>query len=178
MFKRSDTAIQGTYILKSLSRDDSRGWFGRVFCASVFEELGLNPHIAQINHSLSRQKGTLRGLHYQLHPNEETKLVCCIRGSVWDVVLDLRPTSPTFKQWFGQKISSKNRLMMYVPQGCAHGFLSLEDNSEIIYFVSEFYTPERGRGVRWNDPAFAIKWPILPLIVSEKDQSHQDFVIQ
>ena len=141
-----ETTIEGAFILQPHLKEDSRGFFGRLFCASLFQERGINPRIAQINNSLSKQQGTLRGLHYQVAPYAETKLVRCTQGAVWDVVLDVREKSPTFGQWFGQELNAENRWMMYVPQGCAHGFISLSDQAEVIYFVSEFYSPEHERG--------------------------------
>jgi dTDP-4-dehydrorhamnose 3,5-epimerase len=129
----------------------------------------------QVNNSLSAQKGTLRGMHYQLAPKAETKLVRCIRGALYDVILDLRPDSPTFGKSFGAELSAENRRMMYVPKGFGHGFVTLTDDTEAFYFVDEFYGPEQERGVRWNDPRFAISWPIEPVVISDKDRGHRDF---
>ena len=167
--------VQDAYVIKPQPKGDSRGFFGRLFCASFFAKAGLNPLVMQINNSLSEQKGTLRGLHYQLAPRQETKLVRCVRGAIWDVVLDLRKDSPTYKKWHAQELSADNRLMMYVPQGCAHGFITLEHDTEIIYFVSESYAIDLERGVRWDDAQFGIKWPLEPTVISEKDLSHSDY---
>jgi dTDP-4-dehydrorhamnose 3,5-epimerase len=156
-------------------RGDDRGFFARMFCENEFAQAGLTPKFVQINNSLSAVKGTLRGMHYQLPPRAETKLVRCVRGKLWDVILDLRPNSPTFGRWFGAELSIENRLMMYVPRGFAHAILTLADETEVIYLVSEFYAPEHERGVRWNDPRFAITWPIEPSAISPKDARWPDF---
>jgi dTDP-4-dehydrorhamnose 3,5-epimerase len=156
-------------------RGDDRGFFARMFCENEFAQAGLTPKFVQINNSLSAVKGTLRGMHYQLPPRAETKLVRCVRGKLWDVILDLRPSSPTFGRWFGAELSIENRLMMYVPRGFAHAILTLADETEVIYLVSEFYAPEHERGVRWNDPRFAITWPIEPSAISPKDARWPDF---
>ena len=136
---------------------------------------GLVDRFVQINNSLSAQKGTLRGMHYQLAPAAETKVVRCIRGSLYDVILDLRKDSPTFGKSFGAELSAENRRMMYVPKGFGHGFITLADDTEAFYFVDEFYSPSHERGVRWNDPKFAIEWPIAPVVLSEKDANQRDF---
>jgi len=154
---------------------DARGWFARVFCAREFEQSNLEHKFIQANNSCSLRRGTLRGLHYQLPPSAEVKLVRCIRGAFFDAILDLRPQSPSFGEWFGAELSAGNGLMMYVPQGFAHGILTLEDNSEAFYLSSAFYTPEQERGVRWNDPRFGIRWPIEPAEMSAKDSSWPDF---
>ncbi len=170
-----ETSIEGAYVLQPHFRTDSRGFFGRLFCAYDFENMGLNSRWVQINNSFSEQKGTLRGLHYQAAAHEETKLVRCVQGAIWDVVLDLRASSPTFKQWYAHELTAENRLMMYVPQGCAHGCISLQDQTELIYFVSTFYHSDFECGVRWDDPAFGIRWPIHPTTISEKDLAHLDY---
>ena len=154
---------------------DDRGFFARMFCENEFAQAGLTPKFVQINNSLSAAKGTLRGMHYQLPPRAETKLVRCVRGRLWDAILDLRPNSPTFGQWFGAELNAENRLMMYVPRGFAHAILTLADETEVIYLVSEFYAPEQERGVRWNDPRFEITWPIEPSDISPKDARWPDF---
>jgi dTDP-4-dehydrorhamnose 3,5-epimerase len=154
---------------------DARGFFARVFCVREFDKIGLEKHFVQGNNSFSARRGTLRGLHYQLPPAAEAKVIRCICGSFYDVILDLRPKSPSFGQWFGAELSAENRLMMYVPQGFAHAILTLEDNSEALYFSSSFYASEQERGVRWNDPRFAIRWPIDPAEISAKDSSWPDF---
>lgn len=161
--------LKGAYILELENKDDSRGFFARSWCKKELSEKGLDTNIVQINNSLSKNKGTLRGLHYQSAPKAETKIVRCIRGSIWDVIVDIRSGSNSFGQWFGTEISSENRKMMYIPKGFAHGFISLEMNSEIIYLATEYYSPRHERGIRWNDPFHEISWPIEPKKISEKD---------
>jgi len=169
------TPLDGARLIELDRLGDDRGFFARVFCEREFVADSLVSQFVQVNNSLSADKGTLRGMHYQLAPNAETKLVRCIRGALWDVILDLRPDSPTFGQHFGAELSAENRRMMYVPKGFAHGFLTLEDDTEAFYFVDEFYAPDQERGIRWNDPEFGIDWPIEPVIVSDKDREHRDF---
>jgi len=169
------TPLDGARLIELDRLGDDRGFFARVFCEREFVADSLVSQFVQVNNSLSADKGTLRGMHYQLAPNAETKLVRCIRGALWDVILDLRPDSPTFGQHFGAELSAENRRMMYVPKGFAHGFLTLEDDTEAFYFVDEFYAPDLERGIRYNDPEFGIDWPIEPLIVSDKDRQHRDF---
>jgi len=169
------TPLQGACVIELEKRGDERGFFARVFCEKEFAAQGLVTRFVQINNSLSADVGTLRGMHYQLPPASETKLVRCIRGSLWDCIVDLRPDSPTFKRWFGAELSAENRRMMYVPKGFAHGFITLEPDTEAFYLVDEFYAPELERGLRWNDPAIGIEWPAEPRVMSEKDQKHPDF---
>ncbi len=166
-----ETPVAGAYLVDLERLGDERGFFARVFCEREFAERGLASHFVQANDSLSATRGTLRGMHYQLPPKSETKLVRCVRGELFDVVLDLRKDSPTFGRSYGAALSAENRRMMYVPKGCAHGFLTLADATEALYFVDELYGPECERGVRWNDPRFAIAWPIEPVVLSAKDQS-------
>jgi dTDP-4-dehydrorhamnose 3,5-epimerase len=170
-----ETPLKGAYLIDMEKREDDRGFFARLYCSEEFAKLGLEKNFVQVNNSYSVHRGTLRGLHYQLGDSAETKLVRCLKGSFYDVILDLRPNSPTFGQSFGAELSERNRTMMYVPKGFAHGFLTLEDHSEVLYFVSQFYSKEMERGVRWNDPTFAIAWPTTPSIISERDQSHPNF---
>ncbi len=170
-----ETPLAGAYVIELEKRGDDRGFFARAFCQREFAEFDLPTEFVQVNNSLSADRGTLRGMHYQLAPNAETKLVRCIRGALWDCLLDLRPESPTFGQWFGEELSAENRRMMVVPKGFGHGFISLSDDTEAFYFVDAFYAPDQERGVRWNDPKFNIKWPIKPVVVSEKDAAHPDF---
>jgi len=167
--------LKDSFLIELKPHGDDRGFFARLFCKEVFAELGLDPHITQINNSFSAPKGTLRGLHYQLAPYAETKIVRCIQGSFYDVIVDLRPDSPTYKQSYGAVLSAANRRMMYVPKGFAHGFLTLEENSEVIYFVTQAYNKEHERGIRWDDPFFNIEWPESPQIISERDRQHPDF---
>lgn len=173
--KFNKLSLEGAYLIDLEPIGDERGFFARLFCAEEADQQGIESKIMQVNNSYSAAKGTLRGMHYQLPPKEETKLVRCIQGAIFDVIVDLRPTSPTFCQWFGTTLSAENRRMMYVPKGFAHGFLTLSDHSEILYFVSETYAKELEKGVRWNDPAFGIDWPSPPQIISERDRSHPDF---
>ena len=168
------TPLQGARLVELARRGDERGFFARYFCEREFAANGLETHFVQINNSLSTSKGTLRGLHYQLPPAAEVKVVRCVRGALWDAIVDLRPDSPTFKKWFGAELTADNRLMMYVPRGFAHAILTLSDNAEAIYLVSAFYGPEQERGVRWNDPALRIEWPIEPCEISAKDAKWPD----
>src|ERR1700733_5502845 len=157
-------------------KEDERGFFSRLFCVKEFAEKDLETSFVQSNNSQSKFRGTLRGLHYQMGEWAEVKLVRCIQGALFDVIVDVRPKSPTFGKWFGEVLSAHNRSMMYVPRGFAHGFLTLEPNSEVIYLVSQYYSQECERRIRWNDPAIDIKWPFEPSIISERDQSHPDFI--
>lgn len=154
---------------------DERGFFARAFCAREFQDAGLEHNFVQMNNSFSFRRGTLRGLHYQLPPAAEVKMVRCIRGSLYDVILDLRPDSPTFGQSFGVELNVENRLMMYVPRGFAHAILTLLDDTEALYLTSNFHVPGRERGVRWNDSRFAVEWPMAPVEISRKDRSWPDF---
>jgi dTDP-4-dehydrorhamnose 3,5-epimerase len=167
--------LQGAGLIELDKHGDDRGFFARLFCEREFSDAGLVSHFVQVNNALSRRKGTLRGLHYQLDPAAEVKMVRCIRGAIWDVILDLRPGSATFGQWYGAELNHDNRLMMYVPKGFAHGLITLCDDSEVIYLVSEFYAPDQERGIRWNDPHFAIAWPAAPAEISDKDAAWPDF---
>ncbi len=171
----TETPLKGAYVIELKKMGDDRGFFARFFCKNEFADHGLNNEIVQINNSLSADKGTLRGMHYQLVPKAEDKVVRCINGSLYDVIIDIREDSDTFKQWFGIELSAENRKMLFVPKGFAHGFLTLKENTEAFYLVTEFYGPEYERGIRWNDPEFNIQWPIEPCIISEKDQKHPDF---
>jgi len=170
-----ETPLAGAYVIELEKKGDDRGFFARAFCEREFGAKGLSTRFVQVNDSLSAQRGTLRGMHYQLAPRAETKLVRCIRGSLFDVILDLRPGSATFGKSFGAELSAENRRMMYVPRGFAHGFVTLSDATEAFYFVDEFYAPDQERGLRWNDPRFAIEWPVEPTVLSEKDRMHRDF---
>ncbi len=173
--KFKETPLKGAYTIDLEKRGDDRGFFARFFCVNEFDNLNLDNKIVQINNSLSKEKGTLRGVHYQLAPKAETKIVRCVKGSLFDVIVDLRKDSPTFGKWFGETLTADNRKMMYVPKGFGHGFLTLEDNSEALYLVTDFYSPEHERGIKWNDSFFNISWPFKPVVVSEKDQNHPDF---
>lgn len=153
---------------------DDRGFFARTFCISEFATHGLNTKLVQCSISFNTRKGTLRGLHYQTAPHAETKLVRCTRGAIYDVVVDLRANSPTLRQWIGVELTEQKRNMVYIPEGCAHGFLTLAEESEVFYQMSEFYAPESARGVRWNDPAFRIGWPGNVEVISERDRTYPD----
>lgn len=174
--KFTETPLKGAYLIDLTPREDERGFFARLFCSDGFKKRGLESQFVQVNNSASKFSDTLRGMHYQLPPHEEVKIVRCIRGSLYDVIVDLREDSPTFRKWFGHLLSENNRTMMYVPKGFAHGFLSLEHNAEVLYLVSQNYAKDAERGVRWNDPAFDIKWPKEPLHISERDRQHEDFI--
>lgn len=171
----TETPLQGAYLIELEKQGNQRGFFARVFCEHEFGDQGLVTRFVQVNNSLSAERGTLRGMHYQLPPRGETKLVRCIRGALYDVILDLRPDSPAFGKSFGAELTADNRRMMYVPKGFAHGFLTLMDDTEAFYFTDEFYAPELERGVRWDDPRFGIQWPMGPVVLSEKDRNHRDF---
>ncbi len=170
-----ETPIRGAYLIYLEPRADDRGWFARFFCQHEFEEHGLCGRVAQINNSFNKYKHTLRGLHYQLAPKAENKVVRCVRGAFWDVVVDLRPDSPTFLQHFGHELSAENRVTMYVPEGCATGLITLTENTESFYLTTEFYSPQHERGLRYNDPKLNIRWPVEPAVVSDKDLKHPDF---
>jgi dTDP-4-dehydrorhamnose 3,5-epimerase len=169
------TEIPGAYTVELEPRTDARGFFARGWCRREFSERGLPNRIVQMNISFNRCKHTLRGFHYQVAPNQEDKLLRCIRGAVHDVLLDLRPESPTFMRHLAVELSAANHRMLLVPKGCANAFLTLEDETEVTYLVSEFYAPAAERGVRWDDPAFGISWPAKPAVISDKDRSWPDF---
>lgn len=173
--KLTSTPLSGAYLIDLEKREDARGFFARTFCEREFDQWGLETRFVQMNSSLSTRSGTLRGLHFQTSPMAEVKVVRCIRGSVWDCILDLREESATFGRWFGHLLSTENRTMMYVPKGFAHGFFTLEPESEVFYLVSAFYSASHERGVRWNDPAFTIEWPGQPVEISDRDRHHPDF---
>ena len=156
-------------------RCDERGFFARSWCEREFASHGLNTRLVQCNVSFNVRKGTLRGMHYQDEPHGEAKLVRCTQGAIYDVAVDLRPQSPTFQQWVAAVLSAENRHMLFIPEGCAHGFLTLADNTEVFYQMSEFYYPESARGVRFDDPAFQISWPEKIEVISERDRTYPDF---
>ena len=169
----SATKLKGAYIIEPELKIDERGFFARAWCADEFKEHGLNPKLVQANIAFNKSKGTLRGMHYQKEPYWEVKLVRCTRGAIYDVILDLRPDSETYQKWLGIELNEVNHTMLYIPEGFAHGYLTLEDNTEVFYQVSEFYHPEHEAGIRWNDPVFGIEWPIADkLIISTKDSTH------
>lgn len=164
--------LEGAYVIKPELRGDARGFFSRLFCQNEFAEHGLETNFVQINNSLSADKGTLRGMHYQIAPDQEVKVVRCISGALYDVIVDVRPESPTYLQHFGAELSAENRHMMYVPRGFAHGFITLLPDTEAFYLVSAFYAPDSERGLRWDDPALGIQWPLEPAVLSDKDKGH------
>lgn len=170
--------IEGAYRLELEKHSDQRGFFSRVWCRNEFEEHGLVSEVVQANLSHTRVKGTIRGLHFQKHPHGETKLIQCTLGAIFDVIVDLRPDSPTYMRWLSEELSGENYKMVYVPKGCAHGFQSLADNTEVYYLVSAFYAPEAEGGVRYDDPAFEIDWPLPVTDISEKDRNWPDYQYQ
>jgi dTDP-4-dehydrorhamnose 3,5-epimerase len=171
----TETPLGGAYLIDLKKIGDERGFFARAFCENEFGQNGLVSHFCQVNNSLSSERGTLRGMHYQIAPKAETKLVRCIRGALYDQILDLRKDSLTFGQSFGAELTAENRCMMYVPKGFAHGFLTLADNTEALYFVDEFYAPTHERCIRYNDPRFNLSWPAAPEVISDKDRNQADF---
>ena len=171
-----ETRLKGAFVIEVQRLEDDRGFFGRIFCRREFLAHGLNPDVVQCSISFNRKAGTLRGMHYQDAPHAEDKLIRCSRGALYDVIIDLREGSPTFRQWEAVELMEDNRRMLYVPKGFAHGFQTLADNTEVIYQMSEFYHPESARGVRWNDPAFGIRWPDADrAILSERDREWPDY---
>jgi len=170
-----ETELQGAFIIELQKYEDERGFFARCWCQREFESHGLNPRTVQCNVSFNKVKGTLRGMHYQVAPHAETKLVRCTRGAIYDVIIDLRRESPTYKRYVSEVLSSTNYKALFIPEGCAHGFQTLEDNSEVFYQMSEFYSPEHQRGLRYNDPAFRINWPIEATVISDRDRNYEDF---
>jgi dTDP-4-dehydrorhamnose 3,5-epimerase len=173
----TETALKGTFIIEPERCEDERGFFARTWCIREFEGHGLNPRVVQCNVSYNKKKGTLRGMHFQAAPHEEAKLVRCTMGAIYDVIIDLRPTSPTYAKHVAVVLSAQNRRMLFIPEGFAHGFQTLEDHAEVFYQMSEMYVPECARGVRWDDPAFGIQWPDDDRIISERDQRYSDFIL-
>lgn len=167
----TETRLPGTYLIDPEPHGDDRGFFARVLCVDELAAHGLSMNIVQVNMSYSAQTGTLRGLHYQAEPYAEAKMVRCTSGAVFDVMVDLRPASATYRQWFGTKLSADNRRLAYIPEGCAHGFLTLTNDAEVMYPVTARYTPEAEHGVRYDDPALAIEWPVPVRVVSDKDRT-------
>ena len=166
------TEIAGVWLIVPEPIEDERGSFARLFCRREFETRGLNSELVQCSTSFNRLKGTLRGMHFQAEPHGEEKIVRCTRGAMYDVIADLRRDSPSFRRWSGFELTADNRLMVYVPRGVAHGFLTTSDDTEVFYQMSEFHHPESARGVRWDDPSLAIRWPqIPPALISDGDRS-------
>lgn len=167
--------LQGAFLIEPEPVADVRGFFARTFCRDEFTAHDLNPGLLQCSLSFNTRKGTLRGMHYQKEPHREVKLVRCTMGSIYDVIIDLRPDSATFRQWAGVELSAENRQSIYIPEGLAHGFLTLADNCEVFYQISEYFHPESSAGVRWNDPVFSIEWPGDVSIISGRDRNYPDF---
>lgn len=169
------TELPGAWIVELEPIADERGYFARSFCKQEFEEHGLDPRVVQMNVSRNARAGTLRGMHMQVAPHGETKLIRCTRGAIFDVIVDLREGSPAHARWTGVELSAETGRMLYVPRGFLHGFITLVDDTEVTYSVSERYAPDAERGARWDDPVFAIEWPLEPTVMSEKDRSWADF---
>ena len=169
--KFTKTKIEGVYIIELEPREDSRGYFARVFAKEELEKTGIDFSVVHINRSLTVDKGTIRGMHLQKKPMEEDKIIQCLQGKIFDVALDLRSSSKTFGQWVGETIDPQNKKMLLVPKGCAHGFQTLERNTVVEYFVTQYYAPDFEEGIRYNDPMFKIKWPIKNAILSDKDKT-------
>jgi len=172
----TETKLKGAYIVDLERREDERGFFARSWCEDEFKQHGLNPRLAQCNISFNKKRGTLRGMHYQAEPFPEAKLVHCTMGAIYDVMIDLRRDSPTFKQWVAVELTAENHSALYIPEGFAHGFQTLEDNTEVFYQMSEFYHPECARGIRWDDPAFGVTWYLGTVNISTKDMQHPLFM--
>lgn len=172
------TNLAGAYVIDLQKIEDERGFFARSWCVQEFADHGLATRLVQCNISFNKLQGTVRGLHYQTPPFAETKLVRCSRGAIYDVIVDLRPESPTFLQWHGVTLSAENHTMLYVPQGFAHGFQTLADNTEVFYQMSEFYAPACAQGLRWDDPQVQVQWPLAITVMSMKDQCYPDFVVK
>ncbi len=171
-----EAALPGVFVIEPEPVEDERGFFARTFCAREFEQQGLDARLMQCSISFNPSKGTLRGMHYQAPPLAEAKLVRCTRGAIFDVVVDLRLDSPTYKQWFAAHLSAENYRALYIPQGLAHGFQTLADATEVAYQMSEYFHADSARGVRWDDPAFGIQWPDDVRIISAKDRAYPDFL--
>jgi len=173
-----ETKLKGAFIIEPERLSDERGFFARTWCKRELNDFGLNANMAQCNISFNRKKGTLRGMHYQIAPKQEVKLVRCTAGAIYDVIIDLRPSSVTFKKWFAIELTAENRKILYVPEAFSHGFLTLSENTEVFYQMSEFYAPECARGIRWNDPFFGVVWPDEIALISDKDKTYPDFSIK
>ncbi len=171
----TETPLLGAFVVEPEPIEDARGLFARTWCRREFEARGLETRIAQCSTSFNKRKGTLRGMHYQVSPAAETKIIRCTRGSLYDVILDMRPDSPTFTRHFAVVLTAENRKMLYVPTGFAHGFQTLEDDTELLYQISEFYAPDHARGVRWDDPVFGIRWPEDERTIVGRDRSYPNF---
>ena len=174
--KFTETKLKGAYLIEIEKQEDNRGFFARSWCKKEFEAHGLNPNLVQCNVSYNKKKGTLRGMHYQIKPHEEAKVVSCIKGAIYDVVIDLRKDSPTYCKWVAEELTADNYKMLYVPEGFAHGFQSLEDDTIVYYQMSEFFHPECARGIRWDDSCVNIKWPpLVQKVLSDKDKGYLNY---
>ncbi len=171
-----ETPIEGAFCIIPELLLDERGHFSRIFCAEEYRHQGLNGDVSQSSVSYTTRAGTLRGMHYQERPHAECKLVRCLKGRAWDVIADVRPASSSYRQWWAVELRSDEAVMLYIPEGVAHGFLTLEDGTELLYQMSHPYVPESATGFRWNDAAFQIKWPAMPLVISDRDRSYPDFL--
>ena len=171
----TETVLKGAFVIEPERRHDERGFFARTWCEREFAAAGLPLQWVQCNISFNKQQGTLRGMHYQAAPGGETKVVRCIRGAIYDVLVDLRPDSPSYGKWVSRELTADNRESLYVPEGVAHGFLTLTDRTEVLYLISSAYVPALARGVRWDDPAFGIQWPGTPAVISQRDRTYPDF---
>jgi dTDP-4-dehydrorhamnose 3,5-epimerase len=175
----TESFLRGVFEIELTPNEDERGFFARSYCWREFEAHGLNPRVVQCNVSYNISRGTLRGMHYQAAPDAEVKLIRCLRGAIYDVVIDLRAGSPTYRQWTAAELRAepgRPSRMLYVPEGFAHGFLTLEDDTEVFYQMSEFFAPHAARGLRWNDPAFGVEWPEPVRVISDRDRGYPDFV--
>ena len=171
----TETKLHGAFIIDVKLIEDDRGFFALTWSADIFESYGLESRVVQMNLSFNKRAGTLRGMHFQKEPYAQAKVVSCIRGSIYDVLIDLRPDSPTFQEWDSVELSASNHRMLYVPKGFAHGFQTLEDDTEVLYHMSDVYMPESASGVRWNDPTFAIEWPPAERTIIARDDEYPDF---
>lgn len=173
--KFTPLSLKDAYLIQPNFIEDNRGFFARSFCTQEFKNHGLNPHLEQCNISYNYKMGTMRGMHYQIGDKSEDKVVRCTMGKIYDIIIDLRLSSETYRHWVGLELSAQNRLMLYIPQGFAHGFQTLEDDTEVFYQMTESFSPEHARGIRWNDPSFNLQWPYDPTVISAKDQQYPDF---
>ena len=170
-----ETKLSGAYVIEIEKIEDERGFFARTFDKEEFSKYSLDIDLAQSSLSQNSKKGTIRGMHYQTNPYDESKLIRCVKGKIFDIIIDLRPNSKTFKEWFSLELNANNYKMLYIPKGFAHGFQTLEDNSEMFYQISQFYHPEYSKGIRWDDKEFGIQWPLKVSLISEKDLSYAPF---
>jgi dTDP-4-dehydrorhamnose 3,5-epimerase len=172
----SDTPVSGSFLIRPERHEDERGFFARTYCSRELREYGIDPTVVQRSVSYNHAKGTLRGLHYQSTPGEENKFVTCVRGSVFDVAVDIRPDSPTYRRWAAVTLTADGMETLFIPKGCAHGFITLSDGALVQYDISDHYVPELARGIRYDDPAFDVKWPLAPVVVNARDLGFPRFV--